>query len=492
MKMANKRAVSLMAAAAFAGYGVIASAQPAGQKAPAAGAPAAAAPGAAPAAPAAPTPPPANINDAVGDWSVGIFGLPGVPQVGEIHIEKVGDAAKGKIKTTLGEKDADSVKVVGPNVVMSFFIEAMGQSVDAEVSIKPAGETFTGSMLVGGGMIEATLKGAKVGSAAEKALKEEVAAKVLEIVGVPELPIADAKAYMGEWVVSGDSPMGPMTIDLSFKDVDGKVSSELMLPPPLGAQTINRLKIAEGGAMTMAYSIQFMGQDMDMSVELERQGALITGLIDVGGGMAQIPLEGFRKGRGLAKGTVGGKTVTIEYGKPSTSGPGYASMDKMLKEGFVWRLGKDDITSLTSNAEIKVGDKTLPAGSYGLFAKRTGDSWTLLFSSQNSGNGMTRKPENDLASTPMTKVAGETGPEELTITTTAKEGNKLEIKIAWGKEVSTGTIEVVVPPPPPAPAGAGAGAAKPAAPSAPAGAAKPAAPVGGAAAPAAPGAPAKK
>lgn len=440
MKMANKRAVLLMAAAALAGYGAIASAQPA-----------------APAAPAAPAEPPANLDDAVGDWTLGLFGLPGVPRIGSVKVTKDGETAKAHLVTPLGEVDADSVKVVGPNVVMTFYIEAMGQSVDAEASVKPKGDTFEGTLLVGGGMLEAQLKGAKAGSDAAKALEEEVAAKVLEIVGVPELPVADAKDFMGEWIVAGDSPMGAMEIELQFKDIDGKVSSDLMLPPPLGAQTINRLKINDAGAMTMAYQISFMGQDMDMAVELERQGPLVTGLIDVGGGMAQIPLEGYRKGRGLAKASVGGKSVMIEYGRPNTSGAGYKAMDKTLKEGYVWRLGKDDITTLTTSGEIKVGDKTLPAGSYGLFAKRVGNGWTLLINEQNSGHPMKHDDSKDVASLPLKAVAGETGPEDLTISLASKANNMVEVKVAWGKEVSAGEFEVVVPPPP-APAGApGAG-----------------------------------
>ncbi len=431
--------------------------------------------GAAPAA--APAGPPAELGAIAGKWVTALEGLPGGPQLGELVAEKSGDKMTAVVKSSLGEMKVDNVTVSGENHVLNFFIEAMGQSMDVQATIKIAGDQFTGKLLVGGGMLEAGFKGAKAGSEHEKELKKYVEDKIKEVVGEPVLPVADAKDFMGAWTFSGESPMGgSMEVEFELLDVGGKASGKLKLPPPLGTHTINKMAKSDKG-LTMTYQMELMNNPMEMKVDMERQGPMISGLIDVGGGMFQIPLEGAKKGRGITKLTTAGKNVLIEYGRPSTSGPGYQKMNSTLKDGLIWRMGKDEATNLKTDADLKFGDKTIKAGRYSLWAKRVGNGWNLVFNSKPDVWGTAHDAKADVAEVPLTSGKIEKPAELLTLELKQGEPGSGTFRLAWGGEEGTTKFSVVGAE---APAGGATGAA-------PAGGAKPAGGTGaGAKAPAAP------
>jgi hypothetical protein len=396
--------------------------------------------------------PEANLKDIVGDWVIVLDGLPGVPQKGSLVVTEDGDGVSAKITTPLNPEEpleVDEVSVSGSDHVMIFFVDAMGQSMDVQSTavVDKAGQTLEGTLLIGGGMLEAVLKGAIKGSSAEKDLNSWLAARTKEIVGEPVLPVADAKEFMGGWTFSGDSPMGgPMEIAFELVDEGGKASGRLEMPQPLGTQILNRLEISDAGSLVMTYSMNLMGQEMDMTIDLEREGPLLVGLIDVGGGLFQIPLEGTRAGRGKSMANIAGKSFLVEYGRPSTDGNGYKSMDKMLKKGFVWRLGNNDVTYFKSDADIMFGKTKVPAGEYGVAARFEGDdTWTLLFNSQSTGNGMTLKDANIVAEVPLKSGKPDVQNELLVVELAGTEGNNGTISISWGKIEAAAEFEVDVP-----------------------------------------------
>lgn len=83
---------------------------------------------------------------------------------------------------------------------------------------------------------------------------------------------------------------------------------------------------------------------------------------------------------GKAELTLNGKKVAVTFGRPSTDGPGYKRMEQGIPDGFEWRMGRNEATQLDTDVDLKFGDKTVPAGTYGLWAKRRGDGWDLVIS----------------------------------------------------------------------------------------------------------------
>ena len=89
-----------------------------------------------------------------------------------------------------------------------------------------------------------------------------------------------------------------------------------------------------------------------------------------------------------ATGKVGAATITINYSSPSVKGRkiwgGLVPYDK------VWRAGANEATILTTDKDIKVEGKNLPAGKYSLFATPGEKEWTIILNSQTGQWGITR------------------------------------------------------------------------------------------------------
>lgn len=73
-----------------------------------------------------------------------------------------------------------------------------------------------------------------------------------------------------------------------------------------------------------------------------------------------------------------GPTITINYGQPSLRGRTIGK-DVEPMDGKVWRLGANDATVFTTDQDVKIDGRALPAGKYALFSIKNGDTWTLVF-----------------------------------------------------------------------------------------------------------------
>jgi hypothetical protein len=160
---------------------------------------------------------------------------------------------------------------------------------------------------------------------------------------------------------------------------------------------------------------------------MRRSGLLMTAafLGLVGGALAQGD-------RGKAEATVGGKSFSIDYGRPSLKG-----RDMLAKApvGTVWRMGANKATTLEAGGDLVFGESTVPKGSYSLFAKRLDEkSWQLIFNSQTGQWGTQHDASLDVAAVPLSWEQQETSTEQFTIEISAG-GDGGEIKMMWGTHV---------------------------------------------------------
>lgn len=71
--------------------------------------------------------------------------------------------------------------------------------------------------------------------------------------------------------------------------------------------------------------------------------------------------------RETATAMVGGKKVTVEYGRPALAGRKMADLLTQLPADRIWRAGMDQATTLTTEGDITVGGKTVRAGKYTVY-----------------------------------------------------------------------------------------------------------------------------
>jgi len=78
-----------------------------------------------------------------------------------------------------------------------------------------------------------------------------------------------------------------------------------------------------------------------------------------------------------------GKTIKVDYSSPRAKGRkifGAASDKALVPYGEIWRTGANESTALVSDANLTVGGKAVPAGSYTIFTVPKADAWTLVVS----------------------------------------------------------------------------------------------------------------
>ena len=86
-----------------------------------------------------------------------------------------------------------------------------------------------------------------------------------------------------------------------------------------------------------------------------------------------------------------GKTIKTDYSSPRLRGRKMIGGNNPY--GQVWRMGANDATTFVTHADLTVGGKDVPAGSYTLFAIPNPDKWTLIISKKTGEWGIPYKYE---------------------------------------------------------------------------------------------------
>jgi hypothetical protein len=148
--------------------------------------------------------------------------------------------------------------------------------------------------------------------------------------------------------------------------------------------------------------------------------------------------------RGTAEVTIKGKKISIDYGRPHLGAHGVSE----LPTGGVWRLGMNEATRIETTGDLGVGAKTIKAGKYTLWVKRTGEnSWALAFHPKTEGQNGRRlwgeppMTEGFIAELPLKMETANDSADQVTIALADVKG-KANIKIQWGTAALSGSFDV--------------------------------------------------
>jgi hypothetical protein len=106
--------------------------------------------------------------------------------------------------------------------------------------------------------------------------------------------------------------------------------------------------------------------------------------------------------RDTARGTVGGTSVMVDYGRPSKRGRTIFAANGLVPYGKVWRTGANSATTLVTSKDLMIGTTRVPAGTYTLYTVPTADAWQLVVNKQTGQWGTEYDQAQDLARIPMT------------------------------------------------------------------------------------------
>jgi hypothetical protein len=127
--------------------------------------------------------------------------------------------------------------------------------------------------------------------------------------------------------------------------------------------------------------------------------------------------------------TVDGKTVSIQYSAPSMRG-------RKIFGGLVpydhwWRTGANPATTLKTEANLKIGSATVPAGTYTLYTLPSAGTWKLIINKQTGQWGTKYDQSQDLARVDMKKETLSSPQEVMSITIEPFHGKQSSLHIRW-------------------------------------------------------------
>ena len=103
--------------------------------------------------------------------------------------------------------------------------------------------------------------------------------------------------------------------------------------------------------------------------------AALAALGLAGTALAQTP-------RGAAVTTLGDKKVAIDYGRPALKGRTIDALLKQLPPERIWRAGENEVSTFSTDADVKVGGKAVKAGKYSLYIHvPASGKWALVLNS---------------------------------------------------------------------------------------------------------------
>jgi hypothetical protein len=125
----------------------------------------------------------------------------------------------------------------------------------------------------------------------------------------------------------------------------------------------------------------------------------------------------------------GGKTIKTDYSSPRLKGR------KMIGDhepyGKVWRAGANEATTFVTNADLMVGDKSVPAGNYTIFVIPYPEKWTLIINKKTGEWGIPYKYESDELGRVDMKLSKLPSPVEDFTIAYDKTGNGCTMRMEW-------------------------------------------------------------
>jgi hypothetical protein len=124
-----------------------------------------------------------------------------------------------------------------------------------------------------------------------------------------------------------------------------------------------------------------------------------------------------------------GKTITIDYSRPSAKGRKIVGGVVPLNQ--VWRTGANEATTFTTPVDLTVGNAKVPAGTYTLYTLPSENGWKLIINKQTGQWGTEYDQKQDLARVDMQSAKTAQPVEQFTISFQKKSEDAANLVMQW-------------------------------------------------------------
>jgi hypothetical protein len=147
-----------------------------------------------------------------------------------------------------------------------------------------------------------------------------------------------------------------------------------------------------------------------------------------------------------ATGTINGKSIAVRYSAPSVRGRQIFGAGGLLSKDPTypaWRAGANSATTFTTDADLMVGNLSVPKGTYTLYAwVQNPDAWDLIINKQTGQWGLMYDAKQDLGRVKMTMSKPPALVETLKYSIADKGKGTGELRLEWERRVATVPITV--------------------------------------------------
>jgi hypothetical protein len=137
--------------------------------------------------------------------------------------------------------------------------------------------------------------------------------------------------------------------------------------------------------------------------------------------------------------TIGGKALAIKYSAPSVRGRqvfgpgGVISKDATYP---VWRAGANDATAFHTDADLTIGNLSVPKGDYTIYALvEDPENWQLIINKQTGQWGLTYDAKQDLGRVKMTMSKPASPVEKYRMVLTASGPKSGKLSLEWDQHM---------------------------------------------------------
>jgi hypothetical protein len=127
--------------------------------------------------------------------------------------------------------------------------------------------------------------------------------------------------------------------------------------------------------------------------------------------------------------TLKGKTITIDYSRPSAKGR--KIIGGVVPFNQVWRTGANEATTFSTPIALTIGDAKVPAGEYTLYTLPAENGWKLIINKQTGQWGTEYDQKQDLARVDMQTGKTPQPVEQFTISFEKKGDDAANLVLQW-------------------------------------------------------------